>query len=316
MKRFWTVWALMGAAVSVSAAGCGSGAAGSSAGPSALATINHQPVTQQDLNNFVAGTEFMQGTKFSSTTAEKKLELKAVVAQMAVRQWVLSHHLTTTKAAAKEAQTILKTNIEGQVGSSAALGRLLANVHLTKSGLVQYLTYQVVDEAAFQKSTKGVKAPTSAQEHAYYTANKSQFATPPQDQISEILVKSQALADALLAKAKSGSSFASLAKQYSLAASGKSGGSLGFESANSTTMGPSLYQAVSKLKAGDYATYHGAKGYYVVWVQATKPASYQTFTQVKSQIAATVTQTLDSQAYQSFVKKLEAADHIHYSRKS
>jgi parvulin-like peptidyl-prolyl isomerase len=303
--------ALIGAgALTAGLAGCGTQATTTAA---ALATVNNAPVTHKQVTEFVNGTEFMQGTSFPSTKKEQKLELKAVVAQVAVNQWVLNHHLTTTKAAKKQAQSILTSDIEAQIGSASELSGLLKEEHLTKAELTSYLTNQVIAESAFEKAVKTVKAPTTKQEEAYYKANKSSFMNSPEDEVSDILVKSKTLAATILKEAKAGTSFASLAKEYSIASNGKKGGTLGYEDVG-TSMGEDLYTTLSSMKAGQFGSYHDSKGYYIVWLQATKPATEEAFSKVKSEISTDVSQNLDDQAYENFVKKLEKKDTIRYAK--
>ena len=299
-------------------AACGSStkaSSGSNTGTQAvLATVNKTPVTQGQLTQFVNGTQFMQGTTFPTTKKEKVLELKAVVGQVAVDRWVLGHHLTTQKAAAKQARTIIKNNIEARIGGSAALKKLLASKHLTSSSLQSYLTSQMLAESAFQKTSKTVKAPTLKQEQAFYQANKQSFTNPPEDKLSDILVKTSAVAKTVLAKAKAGTPFASLAKKYSISSTSKTGGSLGYKPVSASAMSSGLYAAVQNMKKGQFKTYHGSKGYHVIWLQDTKPATVQPFSKVKSQIASAVTQNLDGQAYQNFVTSLEKKDKITYAK--
>lgn len=312
MKLSSPAVAAAGLALAAGLAGCGATSAAVKSSPT-LATVNKSAVTQKQVSQFVDGTEFMQGTKFPASKSESKLELKAVVAQVAVEQWAMKQHLTTNKAAVKQAKSIITTDIESQVGS-AQMGSLLKAVHLTKAGLTAYLTDQVIAESAYQKVTKSVKAPTTAQEQAYYKANQTTFTNPPQDEVSQILVKSKSLAQSILSQAKSGTAFATLAKKYSIASNGKTGGSLGYKT--TTSMTAAMSTAVANLKAGQFATYHDSTGYNVIWLQAIKPTTVKPFKQVQSQIKTDVAQNLDNQAYQAFVNKLEKADKIKYTKNS
>lgn len=306
---------LAAAGLALTTAGLAACGTTSSASAKSLATINGHPVTQKDVTNFVEGTEFMNQERFPTTATEKKAELKAVVAQQAVNDWVLSHHLTTEKKARTEAKTILSSEIQSSIGSSAELDSLLKQDHLSQSGLVQYLTNQVIAESAFQKVSKGVKAPTTAQEKAFYVANKSQFESVPQDKIGDIVVKSNSLAQSLLKQLKSGASFATLADKYSIVAT-KNGGNLGYLDVSTSAMSEGMYSAVQGMKAGQYTTYHGTKGYHVIWLEAVKPAAVEPFAKVQSTVKTDVTQNLDDQAYQKFVTSLEKKDTVHYAKTS
>lgn len=309
------------ALTAASAAGCGSAkssapsAGGTSANSKAvLATISKTPITRAQLTAFVDGTQFMQGTQFPNTKAEQKLELKALVAQTVVTKWVLAHQLTTQKKAEAQAQGIIKTDIKARIGSTAQYKNLLKSAHLTPAALTNYLTAQMLAEAAFAKATKDIKAPSLKQEQAYYQSHHSQFTTPAEDKLSEILVKKESLAKELLGKVKSGTAFASLAKHYSILPSTFKGGSLGYQQVSSTSMGQAMYKAVQNMQVGQYKIYHDTKGYHLIWLESTKPASVQSFTKVKSHIATALTQNLDDQAYQKFVKGLVKGEHIQYAK--
>lgn len=285
-------------------AGCGTQSA--SAASSTVATVGSTNVTSAELANFVNGTEFLQETTFPSTKSEKTLEVKALVAQTAVNQWALKHHLTTEKKAKASASSMIKNEIEAETGGASGLSTLLKSHHLTSAGLMEYITNQEISASAFTKVTKDVKAPTVSQEEAYYAANKSSFESPQQDELSDIVVKSKSLAAQLLTEAKAGDNFASLAKKYSIASTGKTGGSLGYLALSDTSgISEDMYDAVAGLKAGAFTSYKGTKGYQVVWVQAIKPESVESFSSVQSEIKSDVAQTNDDNAYQAWTKKLE-----------
>lgn len=289
----------------VAIAGCGTHNTNTAAGKT-VATVGKASVTTAQLANFVSGTELFQGTTFPTTAQEKTLEIKALAAQTAVNQWALSHHLITVSKAQAQAKNLIKTNIESQVGGSKGLTALLQHNHLTVAGLQQYVTNQMISASAFTKVTKGVKPPTTAQEQAYYQKNKSTFTNPQQDEISDIVVKTQSIANSVLTQAKKGANFASLAKKYSIASSGKTGGNLGYLPLTlGGSMSQGMYSAVANLKAGQFSTYHGTQGYHVIDLVATKPASQQPFSQVQSQIKTTMAQSSDNAVYQAFTTKLE-----------
>lgn len=313
MKMSSVAMGISAVAILAGVAGCGT-----QSHPTAdatVATINHTTVTKSQLTNFVLGTEFMQGASFPSTTKEQKLEAKALVAQEAANQWALSHHLITQKKAQAQANTILKSQIESQTGGSSGLTSLLKSHKMTLSQFKSYLVQEVISDSAYSKAIKGVKAPTLQQEQAFYNANKSQdFTNPPQDELSDILVKTSSLANQILSQAKSGTSFATLAKKYSIASNGKKGGSLGYEAVSATSMSQGLYSAVQTMKVGQYATYKGTQGYHVIWLQATKPASVQSFASVKSEIQSQLQGQADDAAYQTWVNNLEKHDKITYAK--
>lgn len=250
----------------------------------------------------------MQGASLPTTASEKKLEVKAVVAQTAVDQWALKHHLTTTKKAKSQASQFISANIESQVGGKSGLTKMLKQKKLTFADFQTYITDEMVAQSAFAKVTKNVKAPTTAQEKAFYQKNKSTFTTPPEDEVSDIVVKTKSLADKVLKQAQGGTSFATLAKHYSIASSGKSGGSLGYLPTSSMSSG--MAQAISGMKVGKYSTYKGSQGYHVIWLQATKPSTVQPFSKVQSQVKSDLQQQTANTMYQNWTSKMEKSQHI------
>ncbi|NMP20867.1 peptidyl-prolyl cis-trans isomerase [Sulfobacillus harzensis] len=307
MKRQQVGLALSISALGVLIAGCGTHTA-SASGSATVATVNGQKVTQNDVNLFVKGLEFMQGQTLPTSSKEKALEVKAVVAQTAVNQWAIKHHLITEKKAKSEANQFISSNIEAQVGGKSGLTQLLKSKNLTFAQFQSYIADQMVAQSVFTKVTKNVKAPTTAQEQSYYQKNKSSFTTPPQDEVSDIVVKTNALAQKLLKEAKGGSSFATLAKHYSIASTGKSGGSLGYLPA--TSMSSGMAKTLSGMKVGQYATYHGSQGYHVIWLQATKPSAVAPFSKVQSEIQSLLQQQSADTVYQNWTKKMEKSQHI------
>ena len=58
------------------------------------------------------------------------------------------------------------------------------------------------------------------------------------------------------------------------------------------------------------ATYHGTKGYHVIWLQAVKASTVQPFSAVQAQIKQQLLQNSADALYQSWTQKLEKAQKI------
>ncbi|MBI5472514.1 MAG: peptidylprolyl isomerase, partial [Ignavibacteriae bacterium] len=85
--------------------------------------------------------------------------------------------------------------------------------------------------------TVGNSGWSETQLDSMYNENKSQYAIPPEVNVAEILVRTEAEAKALLAQIKRGANFAALAKKNSIRLwAAKSGGELGF--GTEATFGP------------------------------------------------------------------------------
>jgi peptidyl-prolyl cis-trans isomerase C len=304
MKRKQLGMAIGAVGLMTVVAGCGTTVKSASSTP--VATVQNVPITSAQLANFVSMTEFFQGQPLPTTAQEKSLEVKALVQQTAVNQWALAHHLITQKKAASQAKSIISSQIESQVGGAKGLTSLLKSKKLSMGTLDTYVTDQMITQSAFTYATKSVKAPSTAQEQAYYNQNKSTFANPPQDEINDIVVKTQTQAKSILNQLLHGANFAQLAKKDSTASTAKSGGSLGYLPVSPTGgMSQGMYTAVQSMKPGQYTTYHGSQGYHVIQLVATKPASTQAFSAVQSQIKQSLLTQSQDAAYQAFAAKIQ-----------
>lgn len=303
-------------AVMAGAAGCGLFTGNSSA--SALATVNGHPITQTALNNFVALTELFNGSTLPNTAKEKYLEVQGLAQQTAVNDWALAHHLVTIKTATAEAKNIISAQLESQVGGVKGLDSLLKTKHLTLPVLTNYLTQQMISQSAYQYATKGVKKPTLAQEQSYYKQNASQFKSPPQAEVSDIVVKTQAEATQVVGLLNKGTAFSTLAKKYSIVpAEVKSGGNLGWLAETTTgTMSPAMYQTLQGMKPGQFTTYQGSQGFHVIRLVAVKPGTQSPFSAVQSQVSSDVLQQNQFNAYKAWANRIVKTEHTQINIKS
>lgn len=303
-------------AIMTGAAGCGLFSSNSSA--SALATVNGHAITQTTLNNFVAMTELFNGSTLPNTAKEKYLEVQGLAQQTAVNDWALAHHLITVKSATAQANNIISAQLESQVGGAKGLASLLKTKHLTMTVLTNYLTQQMISQSAYQYATKGVKKPTLAAEQAYYQKNASQFKSPPEAEVSDIVVKTQAEATTVVGLLNKGTAFSTLAKKYSILPSEvKSGGNLGWLAETTTgTMSPAMYQTLQGMKPGQFTTYQGSQGFHVIRLVAVKPGSLSKFSAVQSQVSSDVLQQNQFNVYKTWANHVEKTEHTHINIKS
>lgn len=120
--------------------------------------------------------------------------------------------------------------------------------------------------------------------------------------LSHILVKTEQEAKDAIAALDGGAKFSDLAKKKSSGPSAKEGGELGWLSAGQLNRMPSLAQAVSELKKGNY-TKKPVKtqyGWHVVKLEGERESPPPTLDQLKPQIVAALRQ----QRLQEYVKGL------------
>lgn len=298
--------------VGSAAAACGTAGSTSQASPKPLAEINGKPLTKQDWKLAVNATDVLQGVTMSTSKSAEKQQVKALASEVAVEEWALKHHVVTVKTAEKNAQLFVKENVETAMGGKAKTVAALKKKHLTLASLTHFMVQQMELDAAYSAETKNVKPVTTATAQAYYNAHKSQFATPPQDEMRMILVKTKPLADKIENELKHGGSWTKLAKQYSIDPGSKNkGGEYGWvDTGSASHFVKPFYEEMDKLKPGQMGIAHSQYGYHVIQVQATRPASTKSFSAVKSQLMSGLLQQKQGQVFQTFSNKVAKESHV------
>ncbi len=309
----WWVGTAGVAMVLGTAAGCGTHPAAKPASPT-LAVINGQPLTKKEWKVAVNAIGMLQQQTISTSKSAEKQWVKQLAIDASVEQYVLKHHWITTAKAQTEAKQIVNQNLVGNYGSLSATKTALKQAHLSMASMTTFLSQQMELEAAFSHEAKLVKAPTQAQLLAYYSVNKSQFTTPIKDEMRMILVKTDSLAKSLMTQLQQGGSWKTLAQKYSLDTSSKGkGGEYGWvDTGSQSGFVTPFYTEMDKLKPGQYGIAHTQYGYHVIEVQATKPATVQSFGSVKKEISATLLQQAQDTAFQTFSNKIAKKSHITY----
>jgi parvulin-like peptidyl-prolyl isomerase len=287
-----------------SLSGCGLFGAGNSSDP-VLATVNGQAITNSSWLQSIDGLGVLQGQKLSTTTANKKSQVKQLMIWSAVEQWTLAHHLITKKTAQQQAQKLL-TQLETSAGSKATLTHDLKGYGLTLPQFSSFLTQQQILQVAFNKETAHVPVPSVTAEQQFYNQNKTQFMNPQSDQVQVILVKSQTEASSIEAQLKGGANFATLAKKDSIDPSKAQGGELGNVPVSTQSGMPTNFvNVMSGLKAGQYGVASTPSGYYVMQVQKVNPPAEQAFTAVEASIKTYLQNNSKNQAFQSWGTRIE-----------
>jgi foldase protein PrsA len=153
------------------------------------------------------------------------------------------------------------------------------------------------------KVVKGKDQVSDAQIQDFYNKNKSRFAQPERRDLEVVLTKSKAKAQAAMKELKSGKSFKTVAKKYSIDEASKAqGGKLPGQAKG--TLEKQLDQAVFSAKKGKLVGPVKTQfGYYVFKVDKITPASQQSLEQAK----ATIKQTLQSQNQQKALQAFSDA---------
>jgi len=152
------------------------------------------------------------------------------------------------------------------------------------------------------KVIKGKDNVSDAQIQAFYDKNKARFAQPEKRDLRVVLTKDKAKAQAALAALKSGQSWKSVAKKYSIDDTSKAnGGKLPAQAKG--TLDKQLDDAVFKASKGKLTgPVKTQYGYYDFVVEKITPASQQSLDQAKTTIKQTLASQNQQKALDSFVK--------------
>jgi parvulin-like peptidyl-prolyl isomerase len=136
----------------------------------------------------------------------------------------------------------------------------------------------------------------------FYKMNQERYLMPARVAVRHILVPTQAEAENLLAKARSGADFAALAKQYSQDPNTKDiGGALGYVESQKPILGigndPEFQQAVLPLNPGDITVTKSRMGWHVIKAEKREGGGLVPLAQVHDEISKNLTSRDFSRVY-------------------
>jgi parvulin-like peptidyl-prolyl isomerase len=171
---------------------------------------------------------------------------------------------------------------------------------------------QILQEKLYKQVTDEVK-PSEAEMEKYYEDNKEQFSQPESRDVSHILVKTKAKADALYAELEDGANFATLAKQNSTdPGSKKSGGKLPVT--KGSTVAP-FDKVAFELDTGEYSKPIKTEfGWHIVKADSdVKPATTTPYEDVKPSIEQQLAQEGQQKAIDAWLEELKKTYPVVYA---
>jgi peptidyl-prolyl cis-trans isomerase D len=162
---------------------------------------------------------------------------------------------------------------------------------------------RVVRYATFgADAVKNVAAPTDAEIAKRYEADKAQYAALERRAITQLVVPTQAAADAIVAEVNGGTSLEASASQKGLSAAKL--GPLGKQELAGQTS-PAVADAVFAAQQGKLVVARSPLGWYVVRVEAIDTRAARTLDQVRNEITATLAADKRRAALSDYVAKIE-----------
>jgi len=191
--------------------------------------------------------------------------------------------------------------LQAQFGSKELLISQLEQAGTTVAKVKEDLSEEIVRERLIVES-KGMKVGDTELKTAF-DANKDKLGKPEAAHLRHILTKTEAEANALVAKIKGGADFLALAREKSLAASGKAaGGDYGFVSRG---MLPSEIDEVTfSLKPGEIKVIPGPRGWHILQVLEKRAPKTASFDEVKDDLREMLLAEKLKEASASFLLEL------------
>lgn len=183
--------------------------------------------------------------------------------------------------ASEEDIKALRDELVSVSGSEEAFEKEMKEKGISKKDLNDLLSQQVI----FNKLQEELKKGISIDSQAYYAANAEDFKVKEQVKASHILVKTEDEAKKIISELDSGKDFAELAKLYSTDDSNKEkGGDLGYF--DHAQMVQPFADAAFTMPVGTYSKtpVKTEFGYHIIKVEDKKPASIQSYEEVKEEL--------------------------------
>ena len=283
--------------------------AANSSQQSSTGATSHQPVpVPPDYTACVAALRTELATLLKGKKGPTTEQLKSQCAQeytsyqQQVMQFLISASWVINEAN-REGIKVSDTQVANQFATikkqqfptAAAYNAFLASSGETLADLLLRVKLELLSTQLRNKATKGTSTVTAAQVQSYYNAHKATYSTPEARNVSIILVKTQADAEAALAAIKSGTPFSVEAKKVSIDVATKNqGGALTgvVRGQEEQALDAAIFSAPLNQVLGPVKT---PFGFYVYKVTKITPAVQQPF----SSVSATIKQQLSSQQQQT-----------------
>jgi len=209
--------------------------------------------------------------RYGSTTLEEMVD------ELLMRQAATAKKITAPPADVQRRFELLQSRF----GSRELFISQLEQAGTTVAKVKDDLAEEIVRERLVVED-RGLKVGDDELKKAF-DVHKETLGVPESAHLRHILVKNDAEANELIAKIKGGADFLALAREKSLAASGKAaGGDYGFVSRG--MLPPEIDAAAFSMKPGELKILPGPRGSHLLQVVATRPASAAVYADVKDEL--------------------------------
>jgi len=196
--------------------------------------------------------------------------------------------------------------------------KLLAKKGITYNEYRDEMEYSLKKEQIISRRLSSHIIVTDDEVNAYFNEHIAEFKNRKEYRVSEIVfpipagatesvaLETRATADMVHKKLKSGTSFAAMAKEYSMAPDAETGGDMGFLQSN--TLHAGFLALLSQMKTGEISEVIGsANGFIIFKVTDSRPIANITVDDVKSEIISTIRYQKTLTFFDQWMKDLRAS---------
>ncbi|MDX6769920.1 MAG: peptidyl-prolyl cis-trans isomerase [Elusimicrobiota bacterium] len=231
-----------------------------------IVTVNGVPIRRSEVVERVL-------SRYGAQTVDE------MVNDLLLRQEAAANKLTAPEAAVNHRFEQLR----GRFATPELFMSQLEQAGTSVSRVKEELAEDIVQGMVITKA-RGIFV-TDAEVERAFEKNKEQLGAPPAVHLRHILAATEAEAKALVKKIEGGADFGALAREKSLAASGKAaGGDYGFVAPG--MLPPEIDKIAFGLKAGEIKIVPGSRGHHILQALEHRPGKPAVFDEVKTELRA------------------------------
>lgn len=267
-------------------------------------------VTEQQYRERVHVLEALYGLK-SPSEGSKSSQFEKDAAKSIVVSMILDHAARErgVHIADKQVRDVLTEIISRHPGGHDAFTEFLGSNGISERDVMDEVRRQLATSRLFDKVTAAAGAVSDADVRREYERNRDRMTVPEQRRLRNIVVRSREDADTVVAKARAGTDFATLARIASLDGSTKNqGGDLGYVTENQ--LAPGFAKAAFAAPRGSvFGPVRARFGWNVGQVVAIKPGRPLSFDQVKERLEVELRNKRQLDIWRNWLaSQIEAAD--------
>jgi len=293
------------------------------------AVVNTKVITFSEVRKEVDKVEEQYRSMYSGMELVGKIKearlgaLKALIErELIIQEFNTAGYFIPDNVVEERMKKIVEQQFEGD---RATLLRTMQAQGMTIAGFKDNLRNQIIVQAMRQRNVSSAVVVSPFQVEQYYQDNIRQFVKPDEIKLRDIFMKKALFSEKrkdekgnelevdpqymimqeILAKIRTGSDFASLARGYSEGAQRSEGGDLGWVS--ESTLRPELAKVAFKLRAGQNSSILTTDdGYHLLMVEDTRKATVMALADVHDSIERTLLQQERERLQQEWIDSLRS----------